>query len=140
MHYFCTSLLAPPERRNGGGSKSTAWVAQWGGDVMRAGTGRGVELGTVVRQWLWEVRSMTALTVRVPPAPIPADASATGTSEALADPDTIAVADSGHVADSGSKLSGSGAVVGAGDDVDSGWGAGSAGWQPHRLLSRAALG
>ena len=129
VHYFCTSLLAPPERRNGGGSKSTAWVAQWGGDVMRAGTGRGVELGTVVRQWLWEVRSMTALTVRVPPAPIPAGASATGTSEALADPDTIAVADSGHVADSGSKLSGSGAVVGARDDVDSGWGAGSAGWQ-----------
>ena len=129
VHYFCTSLLAPPERRKGGGSKSTAWAALWGGDVMRAGTGRGVELGTVVRQWLWEVRSMTALTVRVPPAPIPAGASATGTSEALADPDTIAVADSGHVADSGSKLSGSGAVVDAGEDVDSGAGTGSAGWQ-----------
>ena len=67
VRYFCTSLLALPERSLGS-SKLFEWSEQWGGDMESGGrVARPMVFSNVERQWVWEIRSVLHHIITIPP-------------------------------------------------------------------------
>ena len=67
VRYFCTSLLALPERSLGS-STLFEWSEQWGGDMDSGGhVARPVVFSNVERQWVWEIRPVLHHIITMPP-------------------------------------------------------------------------
>jgi hypothetical protein len=67
VRYFCTSLLALPERSLGS-STLFEWSEQWGGDMESGGcVARPMVFSNVERQWVWEIRPVLHHIITIPP-------------------------------------------------------------------------